>query len=130
MKTTLTQSKPAKLSLADHLVAQAKSGRAFTPCYTMEEREKLPGHLFTTDPHGAQSVSRPPTDNEGLAAHEGIFSIVDESGNAIGFTDEELDSLARQWLRFRGLKSLSISGGVTETQWRDLTAPQTKPFAS
>lgn len=59
--------------------------------------------LFTTEPHGDQTVSWIRDDGDGSEpkrmCNESLISIKDSRGNEVVFTREELDSLATQWLK-------------------------------
>lgn len=57
-------------------------------------------NLFTTDPHGEQTVARLVSESEGFTLHNQIFQIKDTAGRAIVLTGEEMTDLAGQWLKY------------------------------
>ena len=69
--------------------------------------EEMTGRLLhQTEPHGEHLVSL--VDEGDGKGHYEIVAVEDSQGNVIGFTDEELDSLARWWLARRPRLRLSL----------------------
>lgn len=67
-----------------------------------ELEEKRVSTILTTDPHGEHHLCRLDSD---FGVNNSIFLLKDREGKSIGFTGEELTSLATQWLKFARLHS-------------------------